>query len=569
MDRWFETLGYGLSAENIIMKKEDANIAFKIRHGDLDDNAYVKSRFVVMQAITVGLWPALVVALFLILPAALYSLFVILLKHIFLSGLEFESAINAAIGAVTIGAVAILAVALSKYGSNYGRLRDRMVETYWGFLTRVLNLFSRYLKSPFISILFVLAISLAISVRSISYMRNYWDSDWWLGISIATLTVGILGITLTIYWISQEIRFFKRAKPVPILSEAADISVAHMSDLHFVATDDEWRLESGIEPELTLRRGNARLRALFKRFVNREKSPEVVFITGDLTDSGRRTEWLAFLRALRILRQEKKMIVAIPGNHDVNISDRFNPGRVDSPDGTFRLFRTLRMLKALAIIHRKNAVLIDDQGASRVDGGRPMTLQRFITKEISEDAKSLLSKPWCTRTRVKLQDKVDEVFPIFVLIDKKRNIGAILINSCAATHLSITNAFGYLGQRQLIKLRKFLKEHSNWSFFVLLHHDICLFEGIKSTRGDDAATVLANRGELLLILRKYRNRLVVLHGHRHIDANGEIAEIQVFSARSASLGGHDDSKKAGFRILNFEVGNGGGAFRFCSDELVV
>jgi 3',5'-cyclic AMP phosphodiesterase CpdA len=106
--------------------------------------------------------------------------------------------------------------------------------------------------------------------------------------------------------------------------------IAHLSDLHF-----------GAVSQRTLERLAAKVA---------EISPDIVVVTGDLTQAGRRSEFKA---AAEFLHSLSRPLVAIPGNHDVPVYHL--PRRFFAPWRLFRehigrLARTYAECERVAII---------------------------------------------------------------------------------------------------------------------------------------------------------------------------------------------------------------------------
>ena len=121
-------------------------------------------------------------------------------------------------------------------------------------------------------------------------------------------------------------------------------------------------------------------------------------ITGDITDAGRSAEWAEFLDAIAPHPELARLMLILPGNHDVNIVDRANPARLDLPEAWTSGCGRLRMLAGMAAVQGSRAhvvdrsggrlgdtVAADDGAASRgdrafADAGRPR-----LTSAISDD----------------------------------------------------------------------------------------------------------------------------------------------------------------------------------------
>ena len=77
-------------------------------------------------------------------------------------------------------------------------------------------------------------------------------------------------------------------------------------------------------------------------------------ITGDITDAGTRAEWAEFIDLLRVCPELRRRLSLVPGNHDINIIDRSNPGRLDLPWSAGQSLRELRVVVALDALAGKH-----------------------------------------------------------------------------------------------------------------------------------------------------------------------------------------------------------------------
>ncbi len=105
--------------------------------------------------------------------------------------------------------------------------------------------------------------------------------------------------------------------------------VAHLSDIHTVGERYGFRLESGRSGP----RGNERLRRALAHLdrIHAAQPLDAVLITGDLTDAGRSAEWAEFFDALAEYPRLAERVIALPGNHDLNVVDRASPARMELP----------------------------------------------------------------------------------------------------------------------------------------------------------------------------------------------------------------------------------------------
>ena len=80
-------------------------------------------------------------------------------------------------------------------------------------------------------------------------------------------------------------------------------------------------------------RGNRCIRSALRKLAAIHASTPLdrILVTGDITDAGTRAEWAEFIDLLRGFPELRARLSFVPGNHDMNIVDRTNPGRLDLP----------------------------------------------------------------------------------------------------------------------------------------------------------------------------------------------------------------------------------------------
>ena len=102
---------------------------------------------------------------------------------------------------------------------------------------------------------------------------------------------------------------------------------------------------------------------------------DVVLITGDLTDAGRSAEWAEFFAALAAYPRLAELVVALPGNHDVNVVDRASPARLELPTSPMKRLRQLRTISALAMLQGTRLRIVESAtgrlGATLADALAP------------------------------------------------------------------------------------------------------------------------------------------------------------------------------------------------------
>jgi hypothetical protein len=175
--------------------------------------------------------------------------------------------------------------------------------------------------------------------------------------------VAILAIYFSVASLLWGIADARMAAPVDLKGFAtANTSVrcwriAHLSDIHVVTGPYGFRIESGRSGP----RGNQLLEQVWARLAEiHERNPiDIILISGDLTDAGASTEWATFFDTLTPYPQLAERILALPGNHDLNVVDRANPARLELPTGPLKRLRQLRMLSALTRLQGDRVHLFD------------------------------------------------------------------------------------------------------------------------------------------------------------------------------------------------------------------
>jgi predicted MPP superfamily phosphohydrolase len=322
--------------------------------------------------------------------------------------------------------------------------------------------------------------------------------------------------------------------------------VAHLSDIHVVGGAFGFRLECGRDGP----RGNDRLdRAL--THLEAENGLDWILITGDITDAGRNEEFIAFEEALARHPALRDRILIIPGNHDVNIVDRANPARLELPTAPGGPVRRLRMLAAMARLQGDRVHVVDR--AARAIGttlndhlaanGRGALLARFMDRGGIRDGQRAMAI-W------------DEAFPLIVPPREADGLGVILLDSNGRTHFSFTNALGIVDAGQLRAAERAMHAYPAARWLVCVHHHVVEYPRPGAKLADRIGTALVNGHWVVQRLRRFRARIVVLHGHRHYDWMGECGGLRIVSAPSPVMGAKDD-KARWFWVHGFGSGEEG------------
>jgi 3',5'-cyclic AMP phosphodiesterase CpdA len=328
--------------------------------------------------------------------------------------------------------------------------------------------------------------------------------------------------------------------------------VAHLSDLHVVGETYGFRIESGRAGP----RGNDRLKRVLARLsaIHDADPIDLVLVTGDMTDAGRSTEWAEFHDALRPYPWLAERILMVPGNHDVNIVDRSNPARLDlpgSPNKRLRRFRTLFSIYAL----QGDRVHVMDRRRNRLGS----TLKRTLDPHLSWMAR------YADRGRPRFDARHKELwaraFPMILPPAFDTGLGVMLINSNADTHFSLTNALGMISAEQMKSIRSVASAYPEAVWIIALHHHLAEYPRIARTLSERVGTVLINGNWMIRQLQPLAGRVVLMHGHRHIDWIGECMGLRVVSAPSPVMEARDTATTSFYIHTLLRTADGGVALR--------
>jgi Calcineurin-like phosphoesterase len=380
-----------------------------------------------------------------------------------------------------------------------------------------------------------------------------WPATRWLGstsdlaiphhLIVPTLANAIVIMSAYLAAASLVWGFADAAMDQPLDLEAFDAApsdgrvwrVAHLSDIHIVGERYGFRIESGRGGP----RGNERVRRVMALLeVEHVANPlDLILITGDMTDAGRSGEWAEFFDILAGHPELADRMLVLPGNHDVNVVDRANPARLDLPFSPAKTLRKMRALSAIAAF-----------GADRVRamGGDEPSLTLAATLAPQRDAIAAFADQGGLRLSNQLARLWDELFPLILPPAEDDGLGVAILNSNADTNFSFTNALGMIPIGQARKLMAALDHYPKARWIVALHHHLIEYPMPVAKFSERIGTALVNGSWFQRILKPYADRVVVMHGHRHVDWIGACGELKVVSAPSPVMA--PDSKPTHFYI---------------------
>jgi hypothetical protein len=324
--------------------------------------------------------------------------------------------------------------------------------------------------------------------------------------------------------------------------------VAHLSDVHVVGERYGFRIESGRAGPS----GNERFREALAALdsVDEIERLDAILITGDMTDAGSSADWSEFLDAVADHPRLVGRVLLLPGNHDVNVVDATNPARFEVPTSPRKRLRQLRLLSAMSALHG-DRVRVVDESRRRVGVTLAEALndhQPGITA-FADTGRPIISP--------KLMELWATVFPLVWPPETPDGLGILLLNSNADTHFSFTNALGMVAADQVTRVRIAIGEYPDARWIVALHHHIVEYPGTAHTLSERVGTALINGHWFIRQLEPLGCRLLVMHGHRHVDWFGRCGRLLIASAPSPVMGAPNALPTA-FYILSLSAGRTGG-----------
>ncbi|MFO1090967.1 MAG: metallophosphoesterase [Hyphomicrobiales bacterium] len=306
--------------------------------------------------------------------------------------------------------------------------------------------------------------------------------------------------------------------------------VAHLSDVHVVGERYGFRIECGRAGP----RGNVRFEQLMQKLeeIHAAAPLDLVLITGDMTDAGSTAEWAEFLDTLARHPVLTERTLILPGNHDVNIVDRANPARLDLPLSPGMRLRQLRCVSAM------DAVQGDRVRVMEPNGERGDTVRRTLDPWRSRI--EAFADRGTIRESLALRKSWQDLFPMILEPETEDGLGVAVLNSNAETHFSMTNALGIVSLEQTLALKAATRRFPKAVWIVAIHHHLVEYPMAVKAFSERIGTALINGSWFVRELLPFGQKLVVMHGHRHVDWIGRIGRLKIVSAPSPVMGGTDE-----------------------------
>lgn len=342
-------------------------------------------------------------------------------------------------------------------------------------------------------------------------------------LAVASLAWGIADATM-----SQPHTLDQFSEPI---GQDRTWRIAQLSDVHVVGHQYGFRLESGRSGP----RGNTRFRQVLDRLevIHAEDPLDAVLITGDMTDAGTSAEWAEFLDALADHPVLSKLLLLLPGNHDLNVADRSNPARLELPTSSNRRLRQLRALSVMNAIQGDRVHVVDF--ANQKVGPCLADVLRPHLDEIMKYADT--GKPLFSRV---FADLWRDVFPMIVPPESDEGLGMILLNSNIDTQFSFTSALGMVSIDQVRGIEIVSRQYPKACWVLALHHHLVEYPRAGQALAERIGTALVNGNWFVRRMKNLAQRALVMHGHRHVDWVGQCGGLTIVSAPSPVMEATDD-----------------------------
>jgi hypothetical protein len=158
-------------------------------------------------------------------------------------------------------------------------------------------------------------------------------------------------------------------------------------------------------------------------------------------------------------------------------------------------------------------------------------------------------------------------FPMVVPPGHEDGLGIILLNSNADTHFSFTNALGMVSAEQVRGIEIACEAYPKACWIIALHHHVIEYPWAARALSERIGTALINGNWFIRSLQPLAGRVILMHGHRHIDWMGECAGLPIVSAPSPVMEATNDMPTT-FYIHTLVV-DAGGQLELLSPERIV
>ncbi len=266
-------------------------------------------------------------------------------------------------------------------------------------------------------------------------------------------------------------------------------------------------------------RGNVRLQQVLAQLaaLHAREPFDAILITGDITDAGRSAEWAEFLDAIAPYPELTQRMLILPGNHDLNIVDRANPARLDLPTSLNKRLRKLRMLAGIDAVQGTRVHVVDRRNGRLGDTVAAVMEPRLAALRTFADA----GQPRLTSA---ISELWNDIFPMVLPPDRAgrprhRPVQlqcrhAFLLHQRARPHA------GRAGTRPRHRLPAVSAARCGcWRCTITWSSTRRPPRRCPSASARRWSTATGSCGGC----KPLAERVVLLHGHRHVDWIGEYA----------------------------------------------
>jgi hypothetical protein len=160
------------------------------------------------------------------------------------------------------------------------------------------------------------------------------------------------------------------------------------------------------------------------------------------------------------------------------------------------------------------------------------------------------------------------IFPMVQPPDGDDGLGVIVLNSNAETHFSFTNALGLVSAEQVRAFEAAAKQYPRARWIVALHHHVIEYPHPTKELSERIGTALINGSWFFRRLQRLAGRVVIMHGHRHVDWIGECGKIPIVSAPSPIMEA-SDCGETHFYVHTLAIGSKGELVLLEPERIVV
>jgi len=365
--------------------------------------------------------------------------------------------------------------------------------------------------------------------------------------------------------------------------------IVHLSDLHLCAAPTT--MEGNLPRDKVIETCRRALQWAI------QQNPDLIAITGDVTDTGAAAEWELFESLLSELPGEwRAKVVFIPGNHDLSIAqshaaadndgnklleyeqrcaifvrqyftDMPAAGKLmairetikDSGEFELNMFQAV-VSKALEVYGshppriRGSGEMLSALPGEFVDifkqAGKRRNelpwrndLSRYVPGIVFDDqyrATFSTEGLWPTTEYPLVQDLLHLLYPLVVYENERIVVIALNSNTIPSSWLA-DGALGEIGVTQAVRLELMLRQRPRDKVVVaLVHHHIGCPQDVQpavaKSKIELKALQLNDAWQLADIFQRHAAPCVVLHGHKHVGYFAQARGISVLSAASVPYG---------------------------------